>query len=40
VDREKFLQKIVNEVMRINGGPVSRKGKGHPTASLYFSGHI
>lgn len=38
MDREKFLQKILKEVMRINGGPVS--GKGHPAACLYFSGGI
>lgn len=40
MDREKFLQKIVKEVMRINGGPVSRTGKGNPAACLFFNGGI
>lgn len=40
MDKEKLIHDILDLVLRINGGTVKRKGKGHPTAFVSFSGHI
>lgn len=40
MDKTKFIHKVVDIVLRINGGPVSRVGKGHPTAFVDYSGHV
>ncbi len=40
IDKIKLAHDIVDIVFDINGGAVSRKGKGHPTAFVDYSGHV
>lgn len=40
MDRIEFLHKVLDVVLRINGGAEKRNGKGHPTAFFDYSGHI
>lgn len=39
-DRLKLVHDFVNLLVKINGGLVQRKGKGHPTAFIDYSGHV
>lgn len=40
MDRIEFLHKVLDAVLRINGGAERRNGKGHPTAFYDYSGHV
>lgn len=36
----KIMHEAICLGMKINGGAVERNGHGHPTAFIYYSGHI
>lgn len=38
--KRKIMDEAIRLAMKINGGAVKRCGKGHPTAFIYYSGHI
>lgn len=40
MDKVKFLRRVLDVVLRINGGVEERNGKGHPTAFFDYSGHV
>ena len=40
MDKEKLIRDIMNLAVKINGGAAHRNCIGHPTAFIYFSGHI
>ena len=40
MNRETFAKAVLDLALEINGGAVSRNGKGHPTAFCNYSGHI
>ena len=39
MDRNEYLHKVLDVILHINEGAVTRKGEGHPTAFFNFSGH-
>lgn len=38
--KRKIMNEAISLAMKINGGAVERCGHGHPTAFIYYSGHI
>ncbi len=40
MDKEKMIRDIMDLVVKVNGGAAHRNCIGHPTAFIYFSGHV
>lgn len=40
MSKQKIMNEAIRLAMRINGGTEVRSGYGHPTAFIYYSGHI